>query len=325
MKGYLRYWLLLGVTGLAACQSVDRKDRQAGGSASGYGQTATVFFDDMLYADTAAFHRNHWLIRGQSGHPGIKGARWGEAGIRFLTADETGQSPGILQLTAQTNGEGAGTQQVQVCHQRKYKFGTYAARVWFSEAPDFGPDGDEVVQTFYAISPLEAPMHPDYSEADFEYLPNGGWGHPSAPALWAASWETFRPDPWLQVNESSRKAGVRSGWHDLLLTISTEGLRYYVDGELYASHSAAVVPEVWMSVNFSLWFIAPGADGNSGPLASREPRQYRQLVDWVLQVPDQQLTQAEVQQQVQQFRQQGRRFIDNVPVQLPPAVTDCTL
>jgi len=37
----------------------------------------------------------------------------------------------------------------------------------------WGPDGDQIVETFYTISQMD---EPSYSEADFEYLPNGGWG-----------------------------------------------------------------------------------------------------------------------------------------------------
>ena len=37
-------------------------------------------------------------------------------------------------------------------------------------------DGDQVVQTFYTITPYLEPLDPDYSEMDYEYLPNGGWG-----------------------------------------------------------------------------------------------------------------------------------------------------
>ena len=71
---------------------------------------------------------------------------------------------------------------------RKYRDGTYATRVRFRNRPTIGPGGDEVVETFYTISPLKKPLDPDYSELDFEYLPNGGWGL-AAPTLWVTSWE----------------------------------------------------------------------------------------------------------------------------------------
>lgn len=38
--------------------------------------TAPVFFDDFSYPDFAAFQKNGWKVRTETGHPGIKGATW---------------------------------------------------------------------------------------------------------------------------------------------------------------------------------------------------------------------------------------------------------
>ena len=84
----------------------------------------------------------------------------------------------------------ANTTQTQICHQRKYLEGTYAARVRFTDSPVSGPGGDQIVESFYTISPLKAPMDLDYSELDFEYLPNGGWGI-DGPTLYATTWGDF--------------------------------------------------------------------------------------------------------------------------------------
>ena len=287
------------------------------------GQTP-LLFDDFAYQSAAEFKAHGWLVRNQAGHPGLPGAQWDSNGVAFLPASADAPA-GALQLSASTDGQGSNTRQVQICHQRKYKMGTYAARVLFRDAPAFGPDGDVVIQTFYAISPLQADLHPDYSETDFEYLPNGGWGQGSAAALWATSWETFRLQPWTALNEHSRRPGSMAGWHTLVLQVSPQQLRYYVDGELFAHHTAAVVPEDWMSLNFNLWFMAGGADGSGGPVASNLTRQYQQDIDWVMYIADQQLSPAQVDAQLQLLRQGGQTFIDTVEAKVPASAGDCGL
>lgn len=283
-----------------------------------------LLFDDFSYSSSAEFSANGWLVRQQAGHPGLPGALWDAQGVTFLAA--SAETPaGALRLSASTDGSGINTRQVQICHQRKYKMGTYAARVLFRDSPAFGPDGDVVIQTFYAISPLQADLHPDYSEADFEYLPNGGWGQGNTAALWATSWETFQLNPWTAVNEHSRRPGSQAGWHTLVLQVTPQQLRYFVDGELFATHSSQVVPEDWMSINFNLWFMANGADGNGGPVAATEMRQYQQDIDWVMFVADQQWSPAQIEQQLLQVRRQGHRFIDSVPRRVPAGPTDCGL
>ncbi len=283
-----------------------------------------LLFDDFAYRSTAEFQAHGWLVRAQAGHPGLPGAMWDPHGVTFLAASVEAPA-GAVRLSASTDGQGTNTRQVQICHQRKYKMGTYAARLFFRDAPAFGPDGDVVIQTFYAISPLQADLHPDYSETDFEYLPNGGWGQGSDAALWATSWETFRLQPWTALNEHSRRPGSMAGWHTLVLQVSPQQLRYFVDGELFAQHSAAVVPEDWMSVNFNLWFMASGADGSGGPVASAVLRQYQQDIDWVMYVAGQQLSPAQIDARLQQLRQSGQTFIDTVAAQVPASAADCGL
>jgi hypothetical protein len=129
-----------------------------------------IMFDDFAYQDNQSFSRNGWTARTETGHPGIPGAAWSEEGISFHS-DVPDSAHGVVRMSSITDGTSANTRQTQFCHARKYREGTYAARVFFRDEPTFGPDGDEVIQTFYAISPLRAPMDKDYSETDFEYLP----------------------------------------------------------------------------------------------------------------------------------------------------------
>jgi hypothetical protein len=188
----------------------------------------------------------------------------------------------------------------------KFRNGTYAARVRFSDAPTHGPDGDRVVQTFFTINDLKAPMADDYAEYDFEYLPNGGWGEPSS-TLFTTSWETYAPDPWQTVNQHSESRQSFAGWHDLVLTIDDNAVTYYVDGRHFATHDAAYLPERPMSINFNQWLI--DLEG----LTSTTPRAYRQQVDYVLHVKDQVLTPAQVTAKVDAYRRAGTSFVDEVP------------
>ena len=270
-----------------------------------------MMFDDFNYASADALFANGWTARTETGHPGIAGAAWSAEGISTHEAPDGAQF-GIARMSSITDGTGAGTRHTQICHARKYLYGTYAARVFFRNEPSYGPDGDEVIQTFYAISPLAAALDPDYSEVDFEYLPNGGWGENTDSAMWTTTWETFQLEPWTKVNEYSRVPGDYSGWHTLVMHVSAEAVKYYVDGNLVGDHSAAVAPEVPMSMNFNLWFMPKGADGSVGPIDSAESRQYQQDIDWVLHVENQQLNTADVERQVAALRAQGVHSTDKV-------------
>lgn len=261
---------------------------------------------------------NGWTARTETGHPGIAGAAWSAEGVSVHQASEHAQF-GMARLSSVTNGKGEGTRHTQICHQRKYLYGTYAARVFFRNQPTFGPDGDEVIETFYAISPLVKPLDPDYSEVDFEYLPNGGWGENTESAMWTTSWETFQLEPWTKVNEFSRVEGDYSGWRTLVMNVTRDAVRYFVDGKLIGEHTEAVAPEVPMSMNFNLWFMPKGADGSLGPIDSSELRQYQQDIDWVLHVADQQLDTQDVEVKVMALRSDQKFAVDQVPDKGLPA------
>lgn len=309
--------LLLGCNSSATYSGNSAADAKARASAE-------VFFDDFSYSDMAGFNANDWKVRTQTGHPGIAGATWSADGISFHNDVKDTQN-GIVRMTSKTDGSGANTQHTQFCHARKYLEGTYAARVFFRDAPTYGPDGDEVIQTFYAISPLEAPMHPDYSETDFEYLPNGGWGAGSDPAMWSTTWETFQLKPWTKVNEYTRKPGSYGGWRTLVLTVMDNKVTYYVDGVLLSVHSEKVAPEVHMSMNFNLWFMPKGADGSNGPIDSPDMRAYEEDIDWVFHQAGEVLTTAQVEASVRHFRGGNVSHIDRVKPQVPALPSPCGL
>ncbi|MBT3150197.1 family 16 glycosylhydrolase [Streptomyces sp. CHD11] len=269
------------------------------------GDGGQTLFDDFDYTSHTdpAISAHGWSVRSNPGGPGVPGAAWDPSKVTF--ASSGGNS--VMNLETSTAGTGASTTHTEVLtRSTKFRYGTYAARVRFSDAPKYGPDGDRVVQTFFTINDLKAPMADDYAEYDFEYLPNGGWGEP-ANILYTTSWETYNPDPWQAVNQHSESRRSFAGWHDLVVTIDDHAITYYVDGQHFGTHDAAYLPERPMSINFNQWLI--DLDGQT----STTPRAYDQQVDYVLHVKDQVLTPAQAAAKVGELRGAGTSFVDEVP------------
>lgn len=272
-----------------------------------------TLFDDFSYANSQGLINNGWIIRTEPGWPGVPNAVWGKNNVSLIDdADQPGNR--LARMTSSTNGTAA--RQTQFCHARKYHEGTYAARVHFTDEPLSGTDGDQVVQTFYLISPLKAPMDPDYSEIDFEYLPNGGWGRDTS--LHMTTWETFSPEPnWQMDNSSDSSGGSYAGWHTLIVQVNHGQVRYYVDGVLRASQGGKYYPEVPMSINFNLWFIRDG-------LAQADDiREYVEDIDWVYYAEDQTLDPQQIDVQITQLRAADVKFKDTVQPLNPPLVSPC--
>ncbi|MGB8942774.1 MAG: cellulose binding domain-containing protein [Streptomyces sp.] len=264
-----------------------------------------TLFDDFNYTkyDDPAISAHGWNVRSNSGGPGVPGATWAPQNVTFSSSG--GNS--VMNLETSTAGTGESTKQTEVLTKAlKFKNGTYAARVKFSDAPKSGPDGDHLVQTFFTINDLKAPMADDYAEYDFEYLPNGGWGEPSN-ILYTTSWETYNPDPWQAVNQHTESRQSYAGWHDLIVTIDNNSIRYYIDGQQFGTHDAAYLPERPMSINFNQWLIDLAGQ------TSTSPRAYDQQVDYVLHVKDQVLTPAQVAAKLAAYRSAGTAFEDTVP------------
>ncbi|MFC7263717.1 cellulose binding domain-containing protein [Streptomyces lutosisoli] len=264
-----------------------------------------ALFDDFDYTGHTdpRISEHGWNVRSNSGGPGVSGATWAPENVTF-----TGSGAGsVMNLETSTAGTGASTKQTEVLTKAmKFKNGTYAARVRFSDAPKAGPDGDHLVQTFFTINDLTAPMADDYAEYDFEYLPNGGWGEPSN-ILYTTSWETYNPDPWQAVNQHTEGRRSYDGWHDLVLTIDGSGITYFIDGQLFGTHDAAYLPERPMSINFNQWLIDLAGQ------TSTTPRAYDEQIDYVLHIKDQVLSPAQVAAKVAAYRSAGTTFQDTVP------------
>ena len=177
-------------------------------------EESQVFFDDFSYAAPDEITSNGWVVREGTGWPGVSGATFRAGNVSFVDYPDLANNR-VLRMTSSTDGTGENTYQTQICHHRKYLEGTYAARVRFSDQPVSGIDGDQVVQTFYAITPYLEPLAPDYSEMDYEYLPNGGWGSGDL-TFYVTTWETVQIEPWNADNTSTSVQGSLAGWHTLV-------------------------------------------------------------------------------------------------------------
>jgi hypothetical protein len=275
-----------------------------------------ILFDDFSYTNQAQLKKNGWIVRTVDGWPGVPGAKWLATNVTLLK-DPAKPGNRILRMTSATDGTPEHTTQTQICHQRKYREGTYAARVRFADAPVSGPDGDQLVQSFYTISPLKAPMDLDYSELDWEYLPNGGWGI-DGPTLYSTTWETFSPEPnWKKDNVFATEKANQGGWHTLVTQVAGGKVTYFIDGRLFAEHGGEYYPEDTMSINFNLWFI------RDGMIASKEMRKYEEDIDWVFFQPNIGMTPQQVEDVVAGLRRQAIKFVDRVPPKVPALESPC--
>lgn len=278
---------------------------------------AALLFDDFSYSDSTALRAHGWQPREAAGHPGPTDATWSPELIS-LVDDPARRGNRLLRLTAATDGSATGSQQSQLCHTRKFFRGTYAARVRFSDEPATGPDGDSVVQAFYAIGALRHDLDPDFSEVDFEYLPNGGWGSERT-RLYGISWHTVQIEPWRAFNSAHEAFGSLAGWHVLVIVVEEHETRHYLDGRLLKRHRGRNVPVTPMSLNFSLWFSP------SGLLPDRTVRHYSYDVDWALHIKDRSLTPRAISSMVEDFRRRGVARHDSVPMTTPPLASECRL
>jgi hypothetical protein len=267
-------------------------------------EKSQILFDDFFYSTLDEMTSNGWVVRSGSGWPGVTGATFRAENVSFVDYPDLADNR-LLRMTSSTDGTGENTYQTQICHQRKYLEGTYATRVRFSDQPVSGVDGDQVVQTFYTITPYLEPLAPDYSEMDYEYLPNGGWGSGDL-TFYVTTWETVQIEPWNADNTSSSVQGSLTGWHTLVTQVTGGTVRYFVDGQLIAQHGGEYYPDAPMSINFNLWFI------EGGLLPSEGVRQYEEDIDWVFHEAGVMLMPDEVIAKVNELRNTSVKFTDTV-------------
>ncbi len=277
------------------------------------GPTATppssaVLWDDFTYTSNTDpnLATMHLTLRDvQNEGPGIAGATWSPNNISFLDDPNTSGNR-LVQLQSSTMGTGATTSEAEIHYPIKFFEGTYATRIFFNDTPASGADGDHVVTTYFTICVpcLTYNLDPNYRENDFEYLPNGGWGVTGS-HMYITTWETFQETPWKAVNASNNIAASFAGWHTLVMTVSGGHVKYYIDGALKFDHSGIYYPEGVMSINYNLWFI----DGAT----STTPRVWQQRMDWTYYAQGVELTPAQVDSIVANYKASNIARLDTVP------------
>ncbi|WP_327308087.1 glycoside hydrolase family 16 protein [Streptomyces sp. NBC_01298] len=259
-----------------------------------------TLFDDFRYSgpDDPSLGEHGWEVRTGGGGPGIKDT-WSAAGASF-PSDSTAQGGRVLQLQSSTDGTKQGTRQVEVQTTGTPLFtGTFAARVYLSDEPAAGRGGDHVVETFFPISAADSSAN--YSELDYEYLPNGGWGAPG-PQLDTTSW--FKADPPDRVTHALKKQRLE-GWHIMMVTFMDGKVTYSLDGKNLFTSSGKYVPREKMDMHFSNWFIDLPFTGGS--------RTWNMKVNWFYYKAGEAVSHADVQKTVAGFYSAGTSFINTVP------------
>lgn len=206
-------------------------------------------FDDFDYSgrDDPSLKAHGWDIRSYAGGPGIQDT-WSGKGISFPTVSSA-RGGRVLQLQLTSDGTKAGTHQTELESAHPYfADGTYAARVYFTVGPAIGTNGDHINESFYAISAPGETQH--YSELDYEYMPNGGWGS-SRPELDTTSWHSSKDGDRVYHPTYTRL----HGWHTVMFTSVAGKTVYYIDGQEVFSNDAAYSLHGPVDVAFSTWLI----------------------------------------------------------------------
>ncbi|GAA2576393.1 MULTISPECIES: cellulose binding domain-containing protein [Streptomyces] len=259
--------------------------------------SAGLLFDDFAYTGPAdpSLAANGWEVRSGAGGPGVEDS-WSAKGVTF-PAGEHGGGGQALRLEARTDGTEKGTVQSEVNTARPvFREGTLVARVHFSDEPVNGRDGDHVSQSLFAISPDHASRK--YSELDFEYMANGGWGR-YGPILDTTSWRSS--DLGDRVTRPHQvKLG---GWHTLAMTAADGEVTYSVDGDVLFTSGKAYLPREAMSINFSNWFI---------DLPFKGERSWAMQVDWMYFQAGQAVSPDDAAKAAAGFAAAGTRYVNTL-------------
>ncbi len=259
-----------------------------------------VIFDNFHYTgpDDPALTANGWQIRTEKGGPGIHDT-WTADGVTF-PAESSAKGGQVLQLRATTDGTKKGTKQSEIQSAKPdYFTGTIAARVYFSDKPTNGRNGDHLNESFFTISPADKSNK--YSELDYEYMPNGGWGAPG-PRIDTTSWLDGNGKPGSRTTRTQNQS--LTGWHTLMVTAMNGTVTYSIDGNKFFSHKGKFFPRERMAAHFSTWFI---------DLPFKGRRTWDTRVNWLYYQSDRTLSLTEVNKAVDDFYAAGTNHVNTVP------------
>jgi hypothetical protein len=287
-------------------------------------QAQQILFDDFSYTTTAQLANNGWRVRTWEGGPGLANGSWSSNNISFVT-DPTAPANKFMRLKASTNINGStivnnrstsgSVSQAEVARvEQIYKNGTWAARMYFNDAPSTGPDGDTAIETFFGLTDYIEGAEP-YSEIDFEYLPNGGWWTGSAtPSMWSG---TYRIVDWTDESNHgvTRTQGSLQGWHTLVMQVQDGLITFYIDGAYQTAFSGAVAPDYPMYLMFQLWISNDCFNAGCSKLGyinSSSYREYSEDVDWVYFEKNNQVPATEIPSKVASLRAAGISYVQNI-------------
>jgi hypothetical protein len=287
-------------------------------------QAQQILFDDFSYTTTAQLANNGWRVRTWEGGPGLANGSWSTNNISFVT-DPTAPANKFMRLKASTNINGStivnnrstsgSVSQAEVARvEQIYKNGTWAARMYFNDAPSTGPDGDTAIETFFGLTDYIEGAEP-YSEIDFEYLPNGGWWTGSAtPSMWSG---TYRIVDWTDESNHgvTRTQGSLQGWHTLVMQVQDGLITFYIDGAYQTAFSGAVAPDYPMYLMFQLWISNDCFNAGCSKLGyinSSSYREYSEDVDWVYFEKNNQVPATEIPSKVASLRAAGISYVQNI-------------
>jgi hypothetical protein len=160
-----------------------------------------------------------------------------------------------------------------------------------------GDDRDHIAESVFTISPDHESKK--YSELDYEYLPNGGWGA-YGPRLDTTSWRDSA------TNDRVTKSHITKlgGWHTMVITVHDGETTYSIDGHELFSNGSKHSPREPMTVNFSTWFIG---------LPFKGSRSWDMQVDWLYYQADQAVSGKDAETAVAGLTADGTHYVNTLP------------